>query len=279
MNCAIVRQRLLGSERPDKPGPEESRHLATCATCHAWLRRLVRLERKIAELHVPACSVPSTLLEQINEPATTSRAKAPQPPGPLVRPPLQPSAEMRSVREVGRQKLALAFSLAATLALFTLAWWAWPPRPPEKTVEGPSVSQYQTRLRNSLLPARTPQERIEVLAALADEFLAEARASADNPAQIAVLAGDYERLVQTDLFEEARAVPAPDRPRVLYPIARRMQEAEKAALELAASWDTRHAEAAKSLRAIAASAREADRRLRRLVQTRAGTTMSQAHRA
>ena len=39
MTCPTTRERLLACERPDKPGPELSRHLVGCEACREWLRR------------------------------------------------------------------------------------------------------------------------------------------------------------------------------------------------------------------------------------------------
>jgi hypothetical protein len=250
MNCADVRKRLLLSERPDKPGVDESRHLSGCSACHAWLRRLVRLERKITELHVPACPVPAGLLEQITE---SDEA-------PLVRSPLRPSAGTRSVREVGRQKLALAIALAATLALFTLAWWQWPPRENAGAIASPWPKIIDKRKNE----APTPRERAEVLAGLADELLADAQANGDKPLYVALLAEDFDGLV-SDLFIAAQSVPAADRAR-LADIADRVGRTESAAARLAVEWKAHWPRSVPAISRMAESAREAEKRIRRLTR-------------
>lgn len=251
MSCTVVRQRLLGSERPDKPGPEESRHLAGCSACHAWLRRLVRLERQISELGVPDCPLPATLLERIAEPV---------PAPPLVRTPLQPSADLRSVREVGRQKLALAFALAMTLALFALAWWAWPPR--SETPAPPVVSSpWRKRIDEVRRSTQAASQRVTALANLADEFLDDARGLGEDPAQLEILAREFQELVQSDLFREAQSLPKWERASLLPAIAVQMQRAESKASTLAVAWNAKHAESARSMRQMAESAKESERRL------------------
>lgn len=255
MNCGQIRQRLLESEQPDQPGREESGHLAECASCRAWLKRLVRLEQQITELQVPSSPVPVSFLEQLRQ----------APVGALVRAPVPPSADARRIREGGRQKLAVASALAATLTLFTLAWWAWPPR---GAIEPPSMSSpYPRVVEERLRYATTPRERLEALTDLAEDLLTEVRVYRNDPAQVALLASHFERLVQSDLFESARDLAMSERAQVLSPIVVRLGRAESTASRVAAQWDGRHAESARSLRQMAASAREAERRLRLLVHS------------
>src|SRR5262249_15014531 len=160
---------------------------------HAWLRRLVRLERQITELNVPDCPVPAGLLERVAEPVARP---------PLIRPPMQPSTELRSVREVGRQKLALATALAAPPVLFTLAWWRWPPvvQPPDPI--GDKVAEIKK-------VKHTPAERVEALAKLADElFVLVQKTSGNEPDKVRELAAQFKKLVEKDLFAVALEVPA-----------------------------------------------------------------------
>jgi hypothetical protein len=190
------------------------------------------------------------------------RQLADAPAGPLLHVPLPPSADTRRVREGGRQKLALALALAATLTLFTLAWWAWPPRPDPETPPGlPYPRLVEQRLRH----ATSPEQRLAALAGLAEEWLAEVRTLAEQPDAAALLASHFERLVQTDLFEAARTLPAAERGRLLPPIVTQLERTESTASRLASAWEGRHLDAAPSLRKIAASAREAERRLRLLL--------------
>jgi hypothetical protein len=260
MTCAAVRERLLASERPDHPGPEESAHLAGCPACHAWLRRLVRLERQLPLVSVPACPPPPALLARI---LSDSPARKPRPP--LVRAPL-PFNDPRRVREGGRQKLALAFSLAATLALFTLAWWAWSPRPMEAPATARNTSPYDLIVR-TIRQAPTPRDRVRRLADEADKIFAEARENGDDPRRVARLAGYFGRLVNEELVQVAVGVPAAERKEVLTEMADRFHTVDSAASRLAGAWAGRHAESVEPLRQMAASAREATSRLRRLAES------------
>ncbi|MFO0843980.1 MAG: hypothetical protein U0797_16540 [Gemmataceae bacterium] len=250
MNCADVRQRLLLSERPDKPGPEESRHLAGCSSCHAWLRRLVRLERRITELHVPSSPVPAGLLEQI---AGSDEV-------PLVRSPLRPSAKTRSVREVGRQKLALAIALAATLAMFTLAWWLWPPM-----TTPAALAPWRDGMDRQVAAATTTPGRVEVMAEVANQLLDVAQERGDNPGQVALAAEDFEKRVG-DLVVAARAMSPGDLAHHLPRVLDRLKQAGTRAEGLARQWEARRPEAARSMRQIVESARKAEERLRELAR-------------
>jgi hypothetical protein len=260
MTCAAVRERLLASERPDHPGPEESAHLAGCPACHAWLRRLVRLERQLPLVSVPACPPPPVLLARI---LSDSPARKPRPP--LVRAPL-PFNDPRRVREGGRQKLALAFSLAATLALFTLAWWAWSPPPMAAHDNRRSTDPYVVKRDQHLRQAPTPRDRVHALANLADEFFAEAREHEDDPKRVAQLAGYLGRLVEEELVQLAVEVPVAERHAVLTEVAGRFHIVDSEASRLAGAWAGRHAASVEPLRQMATSAREAASRLRRLAQ-------------
>lgn len=259
-SCAAVRQYLLGSEHPDQPGPADARHLAGCPACQAWLRRLVRLERQLPQVRVPSCPPPSALLARI---LTEPTGDTP----PLVRPPL-PQFDQRRVREGGRQKLALALALAATLTLFTLAWWAERPGPTRShAARGTAtVRPYDREIAGRLRPARTPAQRVEALAHWAEEILVGVRTRGHDAGQVAELAERFDRLVRGDLLHFAHEVPAAQREAVLSPVARRLREAESAASHLAAEWARRHPGSVEPVRRIAAAAHEADRRLRVLVE-------------
>lgn len=258
MNCAVVRQTLLASERPDLPGPEENSHLQTCPACRAWLGRLTRLERQIRRLPVPDCPPPEALFAWIDEAAAAPRLIVPLPS--LRTPP-------RTRSEGARQKLALAFSLAATLALFTLGWWAWPHRPEGLAVTSSptAADDFPSRRTQRLRQARTPGERVVVVVDLADEFLIEVRRHGEQPDEVARLASHYDRLIQQDLVRLAADLPPVERPAVLAPLAERLRRAESEASRLATEWDAPHAASAAAVRRIVATAGDGDRRLRLLV--------------
>ncbi len=255
MTCAEVRHQLLASECPDQPGPEESRHLANCPACHAWLRRLVRLERQIPQLAVPASAPPADLLKQV---------EAGRPAPPLVRLPAPPHAQRERVREFGRQKLALACSLAASLALFAFAWWAWPPVPANGGREAGGKNSYVRKREKALEPARTPPERVWALTKMAEDIVDQAQAAGDDAAQVAGLAREFDRLVQEDLPREAKQLSPGERAQVLPVLAKRFGDTESKASRLAGALKNNHPASARALEQIARRAAEADQRLRQL---------------
>src|SRR5438094_7547159 len=65
MSCANVRRCLLQAEHPDRPPASVQQHLARCAACRKWQRRLVRLEQNVSCLPVPRSQVKADLLQQV----------------------------------------------------------------------------------------------------------------------------------------------------------------------------------------------------------------------
>jgi hypothetical protein len=259
MTCATIRNNLITSEHPDHPGPDESRHLADCPACHAWLRRLVQLERQIPKLPLPECAPPSKLLDRIQQSAPT----------PLVRLAPLPSTQTERVREFGRQKLALACSLAATLALFTLAWWAWPPQPRVNPVGIGVANDPYTVLRDRMFKdAHTPKDRLHAVVQGAEDFLEDAKQRGDDPRRVEQVAIYFERLVQEELPQQARALSANQREAVLPALADRFRAVNSAAERVASAWENQHPDSARYLKEIARNADHADRLLRNLAQTR-----------
>jgi hypothetical protein len=249
MNCSTLRRNLLSRECPEALGTAEARHLADCPGCRVWHRRLVRLEQLLPLVAVPPCPVPSSLLEL--RPGSAGRVLVPAP----------PSGRSRKL-EGSRQKLALAFSLAASLAVFTLGWWAWPALPPQ--ARPVAADPYVTQRDQRVTRLATPSLRAAALADLADDFLAEVRLKGNDPARVGVLAGHFDRLVREDLFVQVQLVAPADRRAVASSLSRRLGQVESEASRLAVEWEKRHTRCVASLRRIAASAREADRKLRLL---------------
>jgi hypothetical protein len=251
MNCSTLRRNRLAADLPSTLPPAEARHLAACPACNAWHARLVRLEQRLPALPVPACPVPADLLAQIRTPALRLAGRH------------RPSSRPRNLQG-GRQKLALAFSLAASLAIFAVGWWAWPQLPPDRPVVA-SNDAYQKKVYAQIVGVKSPAERAGRLADLADKWFAEARQKPDDPARLAVLAGDFDRLVHEDLILHVRQVAPGDQQRLAADLRRRLGHVESEAARLSVEWQSRHVKAVASLQRIAASAREADKRLRLFV--------------
>jgi hypothetical protein len=213
MNCEQIQHCLLNCERPEQPPVEVRRHLARCADCRASQRRLVELEQRLPQLPVP----PSAGRE-----AFLARVRAGDLPAPAGSSVLSLWLRRDKPRkERGLRKLALAFSLAAALAVFALGWWAWP-----HNAGGPAspMSPLATRQKERdrlLAQARSPRERVEKLAALADSLQKEARLlvrPADGE-QLRVVARFYREVVRENLLDHARQLTADERPAVLKKVA------------------------------------------------------------
>jgi hypothetical protein len=245
MNCATARQHLLGSERPDRPGQQLAAHLTGCCSCRAVQRRLTRLEQEIPRLPVPTCPPPPALFEKV--------LHGP----PLVQTPARLRHNPDTTREGGRQKLALAFALAASLLVFAVAWYAWP-RPRVETVS-PDRALYLKMLNAKLPPGVTPRQGVEGLTELAEEMFRTAPKA--NTAELKTLAKQFDWLMRQDLPHEAGKLPVGERPEVLKTITARLQRLESEAARLEAA---RSGQSAESLRRIALAVSEADRRLRQL---------------
>lgn len=208
MSCRTFQQLLLTSERPEQPDADVRAHLAGCAACRAVQRRLAEAEQRIPLLPVPPSSRRDLFLQQIRQ-GTVLPAPTTVTPSELwlgaYRPP---------PKERGLQKLAVSLALAASLALFALAWWAWPHRAPDKLVADPPLVVRQKDRDHRLAQAQSPRERVKVLAKLARDLHREALelASRSNQEDLQVVALFYSEVVRDNLVEHARELPANDRP-------------------------------------------------------------------
>jgi hypothetical protein len=255
MNCEVVRQHLLESERPERPTNGAARHLLSCPACRAWHYRLTRLERQLAHLPAPASEPPAALLEMLRRAGPV-----------LVRPPLSGEHPAARAREFGRRKLALAASLAAALAVFAVGLWALP-RP---VTPVPLSAMAQLKLQDHrLAAANTPQAEVAVLADMAESALAEAAKKLDDPARLRALADRFDLIVKDALLAQAAKVPADQRGPILSSLAKRLGGAESMASRLASEAAGRPAASVAALTRIAATAHAADVRLRELAARRA----------
>jgi hypothetical protein len=229
MNCATARQSLLSSEQPNRVGTDLTNHLSACPACRTLQRRLVRIERGIPHLPVPPSRPPAQLLEQVLHGE------------PLVRPTVLARNPDR-IRESGRQKLALAFALAASLAVFAIGLWL--------------------RVEKKLPPTRDPRQCVEQLTDLADELFDEARVA--NPERLGVLARYFDWLMRQDLPYHAGQLSSAERVVVLPRITSKLNELENAVSSLS----QQRTEVRSSLRQIAAAVRVANQRLQQLAEQR-----------
>jgi hypothetical protein len=260
MNCQSIQRHILASEQLDRLPANLARHLSDCDDCRAWHRRLLGIERSLPALPVPPSRGPGALIQQILEAQQAEPGSGQAPSRQL--------SEASRLREWGRQKLAFAFALAASLLLLALGWWAWPHREisPHEAVAR-ADRRYEERRDLRLREAFTPRQQVAVLANFADDLLREALAIKDQT-QLTETVHAYDRLVRNDLIEYAGRIPAQERLAVLDPVADRLRHGESEASRLLAA--EQNGPRADSLRAIALAAREGDRQLRALVRAAAG---------
>jgi hypothetical protein len=255
MSCISVRQRLLASERPDHPAATESRHLSSCADCRAWLRLLVRLEQRLSLVPVPPSVPPPALLAMLRS----------APDDALVKPPALLSA-VRPRQEGGRQKLALAIALAASLLVFAIGWWAWPHVQEDSSSHGPTLTRnsHEEQLKKRLASAHTPAQRVNALVDWADDCFRQAQLNRDDPTSVQGQAFHFRGVVKHDLPQHAQDVSPGERVNTLKDAANRLRQIDVNATRLADSWEPTNPVAAKAMRQIAVDARDAERQLREM---------------
>ncbi len=261
MNCTLARQHLLASERPDRPPPAPARHLADCAACRDWLGRLVRLERELAQLPVPPSRPPDRLLEQV--------LHGPDP-AKVIRPPFRLRPNPDAAREQARQKLALAFALAASLMVFAIGWWAWPPTPPPFVKTQPASTSdhllaWKTLRDQHLKGARTPAEKVTGLVTLADKLLKRTRNRQDTTEHRVQMANFF-KFLGDDLVEEIEVKVSPgERPALAKSARTQLLTIKIDALRFKKEWVAKHGKPDLSLEQIHEAIRRADERLQRIV--------------
>jgi hypothetical protein len=255
MNCQSVQRQILASEHPDRLEPEVERHLAGCPACREVQRSLLRIEAALPTLPIPPSAGPVILFRTLVYPVidtTGSGRFVPRPPKEQ-----RERSGPRRLRESSRQKLALAFALAASLLVFAIGWWAWPHG--HLSVESVRMVRYRHDRDDGFRMARTPRERVETLALLGDALIEEVRLT-DDLVRLGELARVYQHLVENDLLAEAARIPTADRSELLHSVANRLSQTESEASRLASEQPHR----ARQLRVIARSARKGDVRLRAL---------------
>ncbi|HTU17952.1 MAG TPA: hypothetical protein VMG10_07795 [Gemmataceae bacterium] len=259
MNCTVIQRRLLAAEHPEQPPPEIQSHLAQCPVCRLWLRRLIQMERLIAELPVPASTTKQQFLEGIKEPGGSRAQHALVHPSTFLLHPFK--------KERGLRKLSVAFTLAASLLLFALAWWSWPHNPvlPPPDISRTEQAKLDQRLSNSLRVDAT-KERVLRLARLAEELHGEARELIGSSERLEQWSRFYSRVIAVHLIEEARQLTAEDRKAVLADIALRLANAESEATRLATQCKAADPRSAAAFQQIALASQKGERELRGLMK-------------
>jgi hypothetical protein len=173
-------------------------------------------------------------------------------------------------RQDARWRAVAAGSLAASLLFVALVVMLWGPDrslPPAAAKRKPAADPFLTKLMERdlrLATARTPRDRLEILADMADDLQGQTRVAARSAEaeDLGRLAALYERVLREGLLAGARKLP-PNQRNLLDAIAVRLTrfgvEAERLAAELTAA-------PSEALRQIAAASRETDEQLRALAR-------------
>jgi hypothetical protein len=271
VSCTVIQRRLLSAEQPEHPSAEILSHLAHCPSCRAWQRRLVQMERQLPLLPIPPSTGKEQFLQRLL--GTPGRETA----GHTI---ADPATLWRNVSIPGRkeralQKVSLAFALAASLLVFALIWWAWPRGTApvsdilrQEQARLDVLRQEQARLEQRLhtsLQANTPKERVLRLARLAEEIHGEARKLVENSDKLEQRAQFYANVVGEHLIEQARQLPAQDRPAVVNEVAKALSQAESEASRWGSQLQTTAPRSAASFEQIALISRKSERVLRALL--------------
>jgi hypothetical protein len=289
MKCRACQHELLTAATPELPAHAVADHLASCAVCREWHRRLLRIESNVERIPVPASEVKERFLERLTNPV--------DPPAPLPILPLPPPRRpLFGLATAGL--VAAVILIACGIFLGNLLSRSLqregpapvvkaPEKPPEKVTPKqptpkdktpapvdkapaapPATPPLASRLLThdlSLAEADTPRRRVETLAALADELQGETRALARkaDPEDLHTLARLYVKVIREGIMARARQLPMDERRQILEPMAKRLDQTRRDVQELAREVRPASAEA---LRQIAMAAQDGTDRLRVLME-------------
>jgi hypothetical protein len=294
MKCSACKRQLLRSENPALPARDLAEHLASCDACREFNRRLQRIEGNVAMIPVWPTRAKQAFIEKLLQPTA--------PPGPPATLPLaRPRRWRKLVLRAAGVAAALALAVAGVLLGNFLSQSLQSPTPsrlakgseksgpPHAKAPGtlkqadepkkgpgdkalpdpvPNVPPLMARLMAcdlKLAEAENPRQRVEALAALADELQGETRilAGSAGSKDLKGLARLYERVIREGVVARARGLPAEQRRPVLRPIADRLERTRRDLQELAREEGPASAE---PLRQIAAAAREGSNHLQVLME-------------
>ncbi|MFO0799537.1 MAG: hypothetical protein U0804_18870 [Gemmataceae bacterium] len=256
MTCQSVQARILALPDPRQLPADFRAHVAACPDCAAYWTQAARLESLVAALPVPPppAGKKTAFLEDLAAEALVFPKVTATPRRGWTLP--RPSAK------------ALAGLAAAVLVAFGV-WNATKTGKQPVVAKGPAprhaLLEKVVQRDVALAKARTPSDRLDALAGLAEDVAAESRAlalvaGADDLREVA----EWFRTASDGLVEQADKVPphalTPDQRRALLTrLTDRLAEAGRAA-EQAAKESPPHAQPA--LRSIADTARDGQTKLR-----------------
>jgi len=246
MSCEAIQNQLLRCEDPFRTPPELVRHLTGCAACRAFRERLVELEEGVRQLPVPVSTGRARLLARLEE----GELPTPSPSG------IRPSVWRPTPKERAHQKLALALTLAASLALFALGWAFWPHGTSETT-------RMRADVATNLARVTTPTARAQIIMTAARQAEADVLKAIKRRvnADVDDLAAYYVELVEEELPKRVRDLPDGERAAVVAGLVEQLERSESTLARSAAAMASPRAELAR----MAQAARAGQDRLRALV--------------
>jgi hypothetical protein len=290
MNCAMCRRVVMQSEEPEQPPVTAAAHLAECLACRQWQQRLLLIEGNIARLPVPRVgprAVPPFFVE-------------PELPAPrLPSPPTKAPAVRRVVPRWAVHGAGSAVAASVLIGCGVLlgnyllqltqpaalvvrkdekptvvahkpvehdetnapAPVAPDPRPQRLALAPVTVAVLAGDL--ALAKADSPRQRVQELAKIAQALQGEtsALARAGATRELDKMAGLCSRVIRDGVMVQAHALPDGERRQTLTRIAGELARTGDLADGLAMQAPA----AARSLRDLAATARDGDSQLRRLI--------------
>ena len=206
MNCHSIQNRILALPDPRQVPAALREHLNGCPGCTSWWQQAVRLERLLEQLPVPSAPADKkvVLLDDL--------AAA----GPVIRTiPVVERPPGRSIFETVRSVPGLTFvaALAAAVLIVVGGWMVIRPGPgtPPIVKERPRDPFLEKLVQRdlALAQAKTADQRLEVLAALADDLSTEITGLARiaDPEELRDLSGLFQKVVNEGIVQQAAALP------------------------------------------------------------------------
>ena len=204
MTCETFQQALTASSDPRRLAADLATHARTCAACAAFRRGLLKLDRLVAQVPVPASS------PEVRAAFVAGLATADLPPIIERRlPARRDSNGGLSAVWAAREQWQYAAGVAATLAVGVGVWWvstgARPNGTPEVAKLRHELLSKEVRHLAALTKAETPADRVAVWSGWAGDVYAEAKSvhKVAPDAEMASLSRMYARTVEEGVVKQA----------------------------------------------------------------------------